>query len=72
MKTEIETDCSTVHPPNNNESKGHSCAGAHTFLSEDDPEPRWNGKILTIAQIIKFSMTSAAKAELGALYVTSK
>ena len=42
------------------------------FLSEDDPEPRWNGPILTIAQMIKFVMTSAAEAELGALFVTAK
>ena len=32
----------------NNESKGRSRAGAHIFLSEDDPEPIWNGPILTI------------------------
>ena len=56
----------------NNESKGRSRAGAHIFLSEDDPEPRWNGPLLTIAQIIKFVMTSAVEAELGALYVTAK
>jgi hypothetical protein len=56
----------------NNESKGRSRAGAHIFLSEEDPEPRWNGPILTIAQIIKFVMTSAAEAELGALFVTAK
>ena len=42
------------------------------FFSEDDPESIWNGPILTIAQIIKFFMTSAAEAELGALYVTAK
>ena len=42
------------------------------FFSKDDPEPRWNGPILTIAQIIKFVMTSASEAELGALFVTAK
>jgi hypothetical protein len=56
----------------NNESKGRSRAGAHIFLSEDEPEPKWNGPILTIAQIIKFVMSSAAEAELGALYITAK
>jgi hypothetical protein len=56
----------------NNELKGLRRAGAHIFLSEDDPEPRWNGPILTIVQIIKFVMTSAAEVELGALYVTAK
>ena len=56
----------------NNESKGRSRAGAHIFLSENEPEPKWNGPVLTIAQIIKFVISSAAEAELGALYVTAK
>ena len=47
-----------------NESKFRSRAGAHIFLSENGPEPRWKGTILTIYQIIKFVMTSAAEAEL--------
>ena len=36
-----------------NESKGRSRAGAHIFLSEDNPIPRWNGPILSISQVIK-------------------
>ena len=55
-----------------NETKGRSRAGAHIFLSEDELIPRWNGAILTIAQIIKFVMASAAEAELGALFITAK
>ena len=55
-----------------NESKGRSQAGAHIFLSEDNPIPRWNGPILSIAQVIKFVMTSAAEAELAALYITAQ
>ena len=55
----------------NNESKARSHAGSHTFLSENDPTPDWNGPIFKIAQIIKFVMSSAAKAELGALYITA-
>ena len=55
-----------------NESKGRSRAGAHIFLSEDEPIPRWNGPILSIAQVIKFFMTSAAEAELAALYITAQ
>ena len=54
------------------ESKGRSRAGSHIFLVEDAPFPRWNGAILTIAQIIKFVMTSAAEAELGALFTTAQ
>ena len=56
----------------NNESKARSRAGAHIFLSENYPNPEWNGAILKIAQIIKFVMSSAAEAELGALYITAK
>ena len=55
-----------------NESKARSRAGAHIFLSEDDPYPRFNGPLLTIAQIIKFVMSSAAEAELAALFITAK
>ena len=55
-----------------NESKGRSRAGAHICLSEDNPIPYWNGPILTVVQIIKFFLTSAAEAELGALFVTAQ
>ena len=36
-----------------NESKAYSRVGSHIFLSEDDPNPKLNGPVLTIAQIIK-------------------
>jgi hypothetical protein len=55
-----------------NETKGHSQVGVHIFLAEDDPYPRWNGAILTVAQIIKFVMVSAAEAELGVLFVAAQ
>eukprot|EP00804_Cyclotella_cryptica_P026320 CCRYP_007637-RA/>CCRYP_007637-RA protein AED:0.47 eAED:0.47 QI:0/0/0/1/0/0/3/0/256 len=53
----------------------HSCAAelrGNFFLSEDDPSPRNNGAILTLAQIIKPVMFSAAKEELGTLYINSR
>eukprot|EP00804_Cyclotella_cryptica_P000450 CCRYP_019933-RA/>CCRYP_019933-RA protein AED:0.03 eAED:0.04 QI:0/0/0/1/0.4/0.16/6/0/1642 len=53
------------------ETKARSRAGGHFFLSEDDPSPRSNGTILTLAQIIKPVMSSAAEAELGALYINA-
>ena len=56
----------------NNETKSRSRAGAHIFLSEDDPMPRWNGPVLTIAAIIKYVMSSAAEAETTALFLTAK
>ncbi len=56
----------------NNVTKSRSRAGAHIFLSEDEPIPRWNGAVLAIAQIIKHVMSSAAEAESGALFITAK
>jgi hypothetical protein len=55
-----------------NESNSRSRAGAHIFLSENDPFPRFNGAILSIAQIIKFVMASAAESELAAHFVTTQ
>jgi hypothetical protein len=54
------------------ETKSRSRAGAHIFLSEDDPIPRNNGPVLTLSQVIKFVMASAAEAELAALYNTAR
>ena len=54
------------------ESKARSRAGGHFFLSENDTFPSNNGAVLTVAQIIKAVMSSAAEAELGALYINSR
>jgi hypothetical protein len=55
-------------------NKANSCsrAGAHIYLSKNDPFPRFNGAVLSITQIIKSVMASAAKAELVALFVTAR
>jgi hypothetical protein len=55
-----------------NESQSRSRAGAHIFLSENEQFPRFNGAVLSIAQIIKFVMASAAEAELAALFITAR
>ena len=55
-----------------NETNSHSCVGAHIFLSENDPFPRFNGAVLSIAQIIKFVMASAAKLVLAALFIMAR
>ena len=55
-----------------NESRARIIAGAHIFLSENEPKPRLNGPILTIALIIKTVMASAAEAEMAALFITAK
>jgi hypothetical protein len=54
-----------------NETNSRSRAGAHIFLSENDPIPRFNGAVLSIAQIIKFVMASVAESELAALFITA-
>jgi hypothetical protein len=55
-----------------NESKGRSRAGAHIFVSKNESFPKHNGPLLSISQIMKFVVSSAAKAKLGALYTTAK
>ena len=55
-----------------NESRDRSRAGAHIFLSENDPKQKLNGSALTIAQKIKTVMASAAESEMAALYITEK
>jgi hypothetical protein len=54
------------------ETKSRSRAGAHIYLSEDDPIPHFNGAVLTIATIIKFGMALAAEAELAALFIAAR
>ena len=46
----------------NNETKAIIIAGAHILPSENEPIPRWNGPILTIAQIMKYVMSSTTEA----------
>ena len=41
----------------------------HIFLSKDAPIPVLNGTVLTIVQIIKCIMCSAAEAELASLFI---
>ena len=44
-----------------NESKARSRVGSHIFLSENDPKPKINGPVLTIAHIIKSVMVSSSE-----------
>jgi hypothetical protein len=55
-----------------NEKKSRCLAGGHFFMSSNNYLPPNNGAILTIRTIIKAVMTSAAKAELGAIYLNKK
>ena len=54
------------------ESKARSRVGGHFFLSNNSSDPPNNGAVLTVAQIIKAVMSSAAEAELGALYINCR
>ena len=54
------------------ESKARSRAGGHFFMSDNSSNPPNNGAVLTIAQIIKNVMSSAAEAELGALFINCR
>jgi hypothetical protein len=51
--------------------KARSRAGCHFFLSSDIEDPIDNGAVLNLTQLIKAIMSSAAEAELGALYINA-
>ena len=55
-----------------NEANARSRAGGHHYLSDNKPFPPNNGAILTVSKIIKAVMSSAAEAELGALYINTR
>ena len=54
------------------ESRSRSRADAHIFLSENASIPMWNGPLLTIVQITKYVVSSAAEAETTSLFLTAK
>ncbi len=55
-------------------SKPKACsrAGGHIFLSTNIADPKDNGAVLNLAQLIKAVMSSATKAELGLLYINAR
>ncbi len=54
------------------EPKARSRAGGHMFMSTNDDIPKNSRAILNISQIIRAVMSSAAEAELGALFINAK
>ena len=54
------------------ESNARSRAGGHFFMSSNVDVPPNNGAIHTISQIIKAVMSSAAEAEIGALFINCR
>jgi len=54
------------------EPKARSRAGGHWFMAEDEENAMNNGAVLNIAQIIRNVVTSAASAEIGALFINTR
>ena len=55
-----------------NVTKSCSRDGSHIMLSENFPVPAYNRPILTIAQIIRNVISSAAEAELTGLFICAR
>ena len=55
-----------------NKTRDRSPIGAYILFLEDSAVLRLNGPVLTVAQILKFVMSSAAKAELAGLFITAE
>jgi hypothetical protein len=53
------------------ESLARSRAGGHFFMTSDTDEQPNNGAVLNVSKIIKSVMSSAAEAEMGALYMNA-
>ena len=62
----------TIHSDASYLSEPKSCsrAGGHMFMAGKDKIPINNGAVLNISQIIRAVMSSAAEAELGALFIS--
>ena len=54
------------------ESNARSRAGGHFFMSNSSADLPNNGAMLAVTQIIKAVMSSAAEAELGALFINCR
>ena len=54
------------------ETKSRSRVGGYFFMASDIAIPENNGAMHIVAQIIKTVMSSAAEAELGALYINCR
>jgi len=67
MKLAIHSNTSYLSEP-----KARSRAGGHMFMAGSEEIPINNGAVLNISQIIKAVMSSAAEAELGALFINAK
>ena len=67
MTLAVHSDASYLSEPG-----ARSSAGGHFFLSNTSANPPNNGGVLAVSQIIKAVMSSAAEAEIGALYTNCR
>ena len=67
MVLNVHSDASYLSKP-----KAKSRAGGHFFMSNNEKDPADNGAVLNIAHLIKAVMSSAAEAEIGALFLNSR
>ena len=54
------------------ETKARRQAGGYFYMSNNSASPLNNGAVLTLSQIIKTAMSSAAESELEALYISCR
>ena len=55
-----------------NETCARIRAGSHMFCPDNEPIPRDNGPVLSLAQIINMVMSLASEEQLSGLFITSK
>ena len=67
MQLAVHSDASYLSEP-----KARSRAGGHFFLASDVPIPANNGAVLNTANLIKAVMSSAAEAEMGAIFLNAR
>jgi hypothetical protein len=67
MVLAVHSDASYLSEPST-----RSRVGGHFFCSTNADDPPNNGAVLNISKILKAVMSSAAKAELGALYINTR
>ena len=67
MVLAVHSDASYLSEP-----AARSRVGGHFFCSSDVDDPPNNGAVLNISKILKAVMSSAAEAELGALYINAR
>ena len=67
MQVAVHSDASYL-----SESKARSRTSGHFFLASDVPIPANNGAVLNTANLIKTIMSSAAEAEMGAIFLNAR